>query len=120
MSAWRTNRASRQASESRLLEQTQAWILADLQRSFRVDALATAHGMSRSNFSHFFRSRTGLTPARFISETRLQEAARLLIETRGSVTQIAETCGFANANHFNRAFQPFKHMTPGAYRRSTP
>jgi len=104
----------------RLLDDVRRWVLANSKRVVNVDALAAEHGMSRSHFSHFFRARTGLTPARVIAQARVQEAARMLLESNDSIKQIADVCGFANANHFSRVFRRIQHMTPGAYRKLSP
>jgi len=104
----------------RLLEAVRQWVLADPRRTRSVDALAAEYGMSRSHFSHFFRARTGLTPARVVTETRVREAARMLLAGHAPLRQIATACGFANPNHFNRVFRRFQHISPGAYRRSIP
>jgi AraC-like DNA-binding protein len=105
-----------QGERERLLETVRKRVVANLRRAPSVDALAREHGMSRSHFSHFFRARTGLTPARFIAETRVREAARMLVQERASLKDIAAACGFANANHFSRVFRRYQHLTPGAYR----
>jgi AraC-like DNA-binding protein len=102
----------------RLLDEVRARVLAGLPRAIDVDALAAEHGMSRTHFSHFFRARTGLTPARFASEVRIHEATRLLLETRTPLKQIADACGFADANHFCKVFRRFQHMSPTSYRRA--
>lgn len=104
----------------RLLEKVSTWVLADPRRAHNVDALAAEYGMSRSHFSHFFHARTGQTPARFVARTRVQEAARMLLHSHASLKQIADACGFANPDHFNRVFCRFHHTSPGAYRRSIP
>lgn len=106
------------AGESeRLLDDVGRRVLADAKRPVKVGALAAEYGMSRSHFSHFFRTRTALTPARFIAETRIREAARLLVETRLPLKQIADACGFANVNHFSKMFRRFHHRSPGSFRR---
>jgi AraC-like DNA-binding protein len=104
----------------RLLEAVRKRVLANPRQALNVDALAEEYGMTRSHFSHVFRARTGLTPARFVVETRVREAARMLLHTRVPLKQIAEACGFANPDHFSRVFRRFQHLTPGAYRRSLP
>jgi transcriptional regulator GlxA family with amidase domain len=81
-----------------------------------VSSLATEYGMSRTHFSHFFRTRTGLTPARFAAEVRIHHATRLLQATPTPLGQIAHDCGFANANYFCKVFRRFQHMSPVAYR----
>jgi AraC-like DNA-binding protein len=104
----------------RVLEVVRKWALENPKRALNVEALAAEFGMSRSHFSHFFRTRTGLTPARVLSQTRVREAARMLLQSDASLKQIADSCGFANANHFNRVFRRFQHTSPGAYRKLRP
>jgi AraC-like DNA-binding protein len=99
-----------------LLEAVRQRVLAQPRRAFKIDALAADYGMSRSHFSRFFRARTSLTPARFITEVRLREAARLLVETRFPLKQIADACGFANVNHFGKVFRRFHQQSPGSFR----
>ncbi len=108
----------RDAEGERLLEETRLRVLAEQRRSVAVDVLASERGMSRSAFSQHFRARTGLTPARFMTEVRVQEAARLLVTTRLPLERIAHECGFANANHFGKVFRRFRQQRAGAYRRS--
>jgi AraC-like DNA-binding protein len=103
----------------RLLDEVRTRIVAGLPRAIGVEALAAEYGMSRSHFSHYFRTHTGLTPAHFAVEVRIHEAARLLRETRSPLKVIASTCGFANANHFSKVFRRYRHTSPPAYRRAT-
>lgn len=105
---------------SRLLESVRQWVLVNPKRTLNVEALAAEYGMSRSHFSRYFRERTGQTPARVVAQTRVQEAARMLLHERASLKQIADVCGFANVNHFNRIFRRFQNITPGAYRKLVP
>jgi AraC-like DNA-binding protein len=116
-------RWARQPSDSsgegqQLLEAVRARIVASLPKALAVDALATDYGMSRSHFSHFFRTHTGLTPARFATEARVHESTRLLIDTHAPLKQIADACGFANANHFCKVFRRIQHLSPAAYRQA--
>jgi transcriptional regulator GlxA family with amidase domain len=103
----------------RLLDDVRARIMGGLPRAIGVNALAAEFGMSRSHFSHFFRTHTGLTPAHYSIEVRIHEAARLLRETRSPLKSIAGACGFANANHFGKVFRRYQHTSPRAYRRAT-
>jgi AraC-like DNA-binding protein len=106
-----------EGERERLLDGVRKRVLAQPGLAFKVEALAAEFGMSRSHFSHFFQARTARTPARFITEVRLREAARLLVETGAPLEQIARACGFTNANHFSKVFRRFHQRSPGAYRR---
>jgi AraC-like DNA-binding protein len=102
----------------RLLQKLKERVLASPKTRLEVSALAAEHGLSRTAFSHYFRERTGLAPARFMTEVRLQAAARLLVATDLPLSRIASDCGFANANHFGKVFRRFRRQTAGAYRRA--
>jgi len=103
-------------SES-LLNAVRTIVLANPKQPLNVKALAAKYGMSRTRFSHFFRERTGQTPARVVTQTRIQEATRMMRQGTASLKEIAEVCGFANVNHFNQVFHRFQYITPGAYRK---
>ena len=107
-----------EGDRERLLEWLRERVLASRRRPLDVDQVAAERGMSRSHFSHHFRASTGLSPARYMTELRVQEAARALLATRAPLKQIATEWGFANPTHFGRVFRRFQHVSPAAYRRS--
>ena len=102
----------------RLLEALRGRVMADLSRPLDVSRVATEHGMSRSHFSHYLKARTGLSPGRFMTEVRIQEASRLLLHTRMPLKEIATACGLNNPSHFAKVFRRLQHRTPAAYRQS--
>lgn len=90
---------------------------AHLSQRVELATLATLVGLSQSHFSHAFRVSTGVAPYRWQLEARIQRAKRLLIETRASLEQIAESTGFADAVHFGRTFRRLTGAPPAAWRR---
>ena len=102
----------------RLLDELRARTVAHLPKVVDVEVVAAEYGMSRSHFSHFFRARTGLTPARFATEVRIHEAARMLRDPLAPLKQVALACGFPNQSHFCKLFRKFQHLSPASYRRS--
>jgi AraC-like DNA-binding protein len=107
-----------EGERARVLDPIRRRILAGGRRWIGVDVLAAEQGMSRTQYSHFFRARTGTTPARFVAEVRIQEAARMLVTTRLPVRQIADECRFADVAHFSKVFRRVLHQSPAAYRRT--
>jgi AraC-like DNA-binding protein len=107
-----------EGDRERLLDWLRARVLASRRSPLDVEQIAAERGMSRSHFSHHFRACTGLSPARYMTEVRVQEAARALLATRAPLKQIATEWGFANSTHFGRVFRRFQHVSPAAYRRS--
>jgi AraC-like DNA-binding protein len=100
-----------------LIEDVRMQVLARLPRAVEVSSIAEKFGMSRSYFSHVFRDQTGLTPAHFATEVRIQKVERMLLDTREPLKTIAAACGFANANHLCKVFRRFRRCTPTAFRR---
>ena len=115
---WAQQASDGSSQRQRLLDEVRARVVASLPKAAGVKELAAQYGMNRSHFGHFFRARTGLTPARFVTEVRIHEATGMLADTRASLKQIAEACGFANANHFGKVFRRFQHLSPASYRRA--
>ncbi len=102
--------------QQRLVDEVRSHIIAKLPKAIAVGTLAAEFGMSRSHFSHLFRERTGLTPAHFATEVRIQEAIRMLLDTRVPLQTIAEACGFSSASHFCKVFRRHRHLSPSAFR----
>jgi transcriptional regulator GlxA family with amidase domain len=108
----------RSGERERLLEALRGRVMADPSRPLDVAHAASEHGMTRSHFSHYFKSRTGLSPGRFMTEVRIQEASRLLVQTRMPLKEISTACGLNNVSHFSKVFRRLQHLTPAAYRES--
>jgi len=106
-----------QRPRQRLRNQVRSAVLEALPRAIPVTEIAVTCGMQRSHFSHHFRKTTGLTPAAYMSEIRLNRSAELLRDERLSVKEIAAATGFGNASVFGKAFRRQFRMTPLEYRR---
>ena len=82
-----------------------------------ADAARLAH-MEHTYFSKRFKALTGLGFHEYLAQTRLRQAERLLRDSRLSLSEIAECCGFSNSNYFGDVFRRWKGESPSAYRRS--
>ncbi len=86
------------------------------EQPWTLDTMADTAGMSRSNFSQYFRKSLGLTPMKYLSLWRMNEARRLLKTTSFSMAQIAERSGYESEVAFRKAFKNILGVTPGAIR----
>jgi AraC-like DNA-binding protein len=68
------------------------------------DALELS-GLSRATFHRHFKAATGSTFNSYLNAIRLQEARRLLLDSKESITRIAFDTGFRNLSHFNAMFK---------------
>ncbi|MCA9229314.1 MAG: XylR family transcriptional regulator [Planctomycetales bacterium] len=66
-----------------------------------------------------FRNYLGRSPAEEIRRVRLEKGRELLALSTMSISEIATSCGFANATRFGVAFRKRFGQTPLAYRKET-
>lgn len=72
--------------------------------------------MAPASFSRLFLRTTRKTFTRFVTEVRLGQAGRLLLESDNTVADIAFSSGFNNLAHFNRQFRRHHRCSPTQYR----
>jgi AraC family transcriptional regulator len=82
--------------------------------------LAASSGLDPFSFLRLFKRETGVTPYRFLLQTRLRRAIELLRDTSRPVTEIAFDVGFGDLSNFINAFRREVGASPRAYRRAGP
>jgi AraC-like DNA-binding protein len=80
--------------------------------------MARAACMSPRAFERAFSHEDGLAPQQYLKRLRIRTACRLLVETGGSIGEIAQRCGFADQSHLTREFRRVTGLTPRDYRRT--
>ena len=99
------------------LRQITDWTAEHLTEDFSLDRLAAQAGLSRFHFQRLFKAATGVSPSRYHIDLRINEARRLLRETKLSVVDVALEVGYANPSHFARLFRRETGLSPSDYRR---
>lgn len=89
----------------------------NLERSIRMDELATEVRLSVSHFCRAFKKSFGETPHAHVVRLRLELAQRLMLTTEDPLSQIALSCGLADQAHLSKLFRRVFHDTPNAWRR---
>ena len=95
---------SAQARARSPIARVQTWILDHPEQELSLSALASYVAMSPRNFTRVFRSETGLSPAAYVEQVRIDKARRLLEETSLSLDEVAKQSGFGTAASARRAF----------------
>lgn len=98
------------------IRDVQLWLLENLSREIKVDSLADRAAMSLRTFNRRFKEATGLTPATYVQEARIDAARGLLEESALRIKAIAERCGFGDEERMRRAFQRRLGLSPADYR----
>ena len=82
------------------------------------DSLARQYGLSGSTFRRRWAEFVGDPPAHYVLRLRIEEACRLLVETRLKVGEIATSLGFSDPLYFSRRFRLETGATAAEYRQS--
>ncbi len=86
---------------------------------FSVPVLCKKIGCSRPQLYRKLQALYSLSPSDYIREVRLQEAAKLLDQKTGNVSEIAYKTGFNNLSYFSKVFQERFGQQPSAYGKDT-
>ncbi|ONI90348.1 hypothetical protein ALI144C_03105 [Actinosynnema sp. ALI-1.44] len=89
----------------------------NLGEQMTLDDMARTAMFSKFHFSRIFQRATGISPGRFLSAMRLQEAKRLLLATSLSVTEISHRVGYQSVGTFSSRFRGSVGISPSTYRR---
>lgn len=111
----RENRPARPQTEQRL-QDVMTYIEQHFCEEISIKELSTRFGYEESYFCRLFRSSTGLRATEYIRILRLEKARRMLKYGEDSVSNIAASCGFADANYFARCFKAHYNTTAVEYR----
>lgn len=104
--------------DSRRILKVKNFISKNYMDELRLPELASLAGMSSSAFSRFFKLHTGRNISEYIIDLRLGYAARMLVDTAKSISEIGFDCGFNNLSNFNRTFKKKKGCSPSEFRES--
>ena len=86
-------------------------------RTIYLDQVAAIAGLVPNSFCRYFKSRTGRTYTRFLTEIRIGHACKLLLDNRISIKQLCFESGFSNFTSFHKNFRAITGKTPQWYQR---
>lgn len=106
--------------QAKLTKEAQQLIASNLDRSLDVALIAEKLHVTREHLTRVFHSQTGVSPGQFAAAERMRIAARLLLDRRLSVKEIAERLGYDSASSFARAFKAHFSVSPSGYTEHDP
>lgn len=84
--------------------------------SFSSVSLADQFHLSTKHAAALLKERTGLNYKSYVLRLRMQEACRLLGQTKIPIAEIHERVGYSSSSHFVKVFKNTTGMTPSVYR----
>lgn len=81
-----------------------------------LDVVCSRLGVSNSYFSSVFKKEAGQSFITYLTDYRMEQALRLILETNEKSYEIAEHVGYVDANYFSYVFKRKFGMSPSKYR----
>lgn len=81
-----------------------------------VSDLTKLFPVSRSYLSTLFKQVTGTTISNFLTEVRMKEAKKMLLNPDYKIFEISNQVGYENSEHFTKLFKEYSGITPRDYR----
>jgi transcriptional regulator GlxA family with amidase domain len=106
---------SHQAVRSKPLRELQVWMLENLRENLTVEKLAERVGMSPRHFTRVCLRETAMNPGQFVDRMRVEAAQRMIDSSNMGLKEVADACGFRNADGMRRTFLRVMGITAGEY-----
>lgn len=100
------------------LKRTISYIRENYDKDITLSDMARISGLSTKYFCAFFKQMTQKTPVEYLKMYRIERAARKLLLSDMSITDIAYSTGFNDLSYFIKTFKSYKKCTPKAYRKA--
>ncbi len=105
---------------NRYVEDAKNYIRLNYHRPLSVPEIAASLNINDRYLYNLFVKYASLSPKQYLNKVRLRNAAKLLQEGNGSVTDVATSVGFHDVLTFSRFFTKHMGMSPTAYRKNNP
>lgn len=92
------------------------FLLKKYDTAIAFEKLASEFGITYSIFNHSFKKMYGYTPYKYLKKLRMNIAAEKLKSTKLSITEIANSVGYANAGKFAQAFKSVHDKLPHEFK----
>lgn len=99
-----------------VLSQIQNYLSTHFEEKFTMKDVANEFHINYYYLCHLFQEKLRISPFRYLTELRINEACHLLSTTRLSVGKISGMVGYANQSTFQIQFKKYKKQSPLKYR----
>jgi len=93
------------------------WMKSELKHDIKLSEIAERFGTSETGLCTTFKRNTGKSPLDYFTSLRMQEAARLLLETDMLIYEVALELGYEDQYYFSRVFKKIIGESPRNYRK---
>ncbi len=94
------------------------YVFLNIGEGIKLADVADLMHMAPGSFCRYFKKKTNRTFSQYVKSVRIGIAAKMLVETEKSITQICYESGYNNLANFNHYFKKQMNKTPSEYRKT--
>jgi len=94
------------------------YVFLNIEEGIKLEDVADLLHMAPGSFCRYFKKKTNRTFTQYVKSVRIGIAAKMLMETDKSITQICYDSGYNNLANFNHYFKSIMNKTPSEYRKN--
>ncbi|MBR4653176.1 MAG: helix-turn-helix domain-containing protein [Kiritimatiellae bacterium] len=99
------------------VQEMKRWIEAHCTENLHIPDLVRMSGYSRTRLFSLFASAAGMSPNDWLIRCRIEKARQMLATGKGTVTDIALSCGFSSPAYFTATFRRYTGRPPREFMR---
>jgi AraC-like DNA-binding protein len=112
------NESFRGENTENLVRKAKFIMMQNLTQNINIEEIANTLTVGYSRFRKEFKKYTGMSPAHYHNELRLQEARKMLAFTEKSIKQISIELGYESDFYFSRLFRAKTGNSPSEFRKA--
>lgn len=104
-------------SEESPVENIRAYIDCRITENITISDIAEKFSFSEEHIIRIFKKIYGITPHKYILQSKIRLAMIMLKTTEISIEEISDRLGFSDSKHFSTQFKKMMNYTPSQYRK---
>lgn len=100
------------------VEEIRLYLDLHILENLKLRDVAAHFSVSKEHIIRVFKQTYGITPHRYILQSRVRIAMIMLVSTDEPINQISEKLSFTDPHHFSDVFQTHVGLRPSAYRKT--
>ena len=107
---------NREINAEQIVQNVMIYLRENYSRQIDFAAVAEAQAVSAPYLSRLFHEYAGVSPSRYLTGYRMEQAKKLLRDSRLSIGEIAERVGYPDPFHFSKTFKNTVGVSPSQFR----
>ena len=107
---------NRETNAEQIVQKVMIYLRENYSQQIDFASVAETHAVSAPYLSRLFHEYAGVSPSRYLIAYRMEQARKLLRDSRLSIGEIATRVGYPDPFHFSKTFKNSEGVSPSRFR----